>query len=163
MRVGLIGRVRRVWAPVGYKVVQALEYTYAWCYLLLAVEPLSGRLTWQWIDNRKAASLAPVLSEWQCQGLQAVVWDRARSHSGQAYAGCGVARIAQPACSPELNPAERIFEYLRSKIEGRVYGQLAAKQAAVEAELQRLAAAPEQVKQLAGWRWICAALTNLSA
>jgi len=28
MRVGLIGQVRRVWAPIGFKVVQVVEYKY---------------------------------------------------------------------------------------------------------------------------------------
>ncbi len=37
MRVGLIGQVRRVWAPRGVKVVQPLEYTYQWQYLALTV------------------------------------------------------------------------------------------------------------------------------
>jgi hypothetical protein len=160
MRVGLIGRVRRVWAPIGYKVIQPVEYTYAWCFLLLAVAPLSGRLAWRWLENMKAVSIAPVLNDWHSQGVEVVVWDRARSHGGEAYATSAVARIAQPPCSPELNPAERIFQFLRSQVEGVVYGQLTAKQAAVEAELQALAAHPEQVQQLAGWSWICSALTS---
>ena len=59
---------------------------------------------------------------------------------------------------PELNPVERIFEYLRGAVEGKVYGTLEAKMNAVERELQRLAACPHQVKSLAGWEWIGAAL-----
>jgi transposase len=160
MRLGLIGRVRRVWAPIGYKVVQPVEYIYAWSYLLLAVAPLSGRLYWRWLDNMKAVSIAPVLNDWHTQGVEVVVWDRARSHGGEAYATCAVARVPQPPCSPELNPAERIFQFLRSKVEGIVYGKLTAKQAAVEAELQALAAQPELVKQLASWGWIRSALSS---
>ena len=33
MRVGLIGQVRRVWAPRGVKVEQAVECKYEWEYL----------------------------------------------------------------------------------------------------------------------------------
>ena len=54
----------------------------------------------------------------------------------------------------ELNPAERVFEYLRDAIEGKVYGTIAAKKAAVEAALETLAADPEKVKRLTGWQWI---------
>jgi transposase len=70
-------------------------------------------------------------------------------------------RIPLPAYSPELNPAERIFEEIRARTEGVVYDSLDAKQAVAEAYLQDLAADPERVKQLCGWRWIRDALTGL--
>jgi len=44
-----------------------------------------------------------------------------------------------------------------------VYGSLAAKRAAVETELQRLAANPERVKSLAGWDWIRESFEALSS
>jgi transposase len=93
--------------------------------------------------------------------LRTVVWDRARGHGGPAYTGLKVKRIEQPPYSPELNPAERIFEYLRDKIEGIVYGSMEAKMVAVDKELQHLAAQPQQVKSLAGWNWILNALAVL--
>src|SRR5262245_20551508 len=83
-----------------------------------------------------------------------LVWDRARGHRGEVYDDVPVKLIEQPPYSPELNPAERVFEYLRSKVEGKVYGKLAAKKAAIEAELAQLAADPDKVKSLAGWDWI---------
>ena len=39
-------------------------------------------------------------------------------------------------------------------VEGTVYASLDEKVAAVERELQALAADPERVKSLAGWHWI---------
>ena len=53
MRVGLIGQIRRVWAPRGVKVVQVLEYKRAWAYLNLAVNGLTGQLHWDWTENMK--------------------------------------------------------------------------------------------------------------
>jgi hypothetical protein len=64
--------------------------------------------------------------------------------------------------SPLLNPAERIFEYLRDKVEGEVYGTIDAKKQAVEAKLEKLAAAPDKVRCLAGWEWIRRSVSNLS-
>jgi hypothetical protein len=72
-----------------------------------------------------------------------------------------VQRIEQPPYSPELNPAERVFEHLRAQIEGKTYGSLEAKKAAVEAELKKLAADPEKVKRLAGWEWILGAMATI--
>ncbi len=60
MRVGLIGCVRRVWAPRGVKIEMPVEYQYAWAYLNLAVNGLTGHLLWDWTENLKAESLAPV-------------------------------------------------------------------------------------------------------
>ena len=154
MRVGLIGQVRRVWAPRGVKVVQPVEYKREWAYLNLAVNGLTGQLRWDWTENMRGASIAPVVKLWSADGLTVLVWDRARGHRGEAYADVPVKLIEQPPYSPELNPAERVFEYLRSKVEGKIYGKIEAKKAVIEAELAQLAAAPDKVKSLAGWVWI---------
>jgi transposase len=161
MRVGLIGTVRRVWASVGVKVVQLLEYKYEWVYLNLAVNGLTGVLLWDWTTNMQAASIAPVVQAWSAQGVTTLVWDRARGHRGPAYEDSPVTRLEQPPYSPELNPAERVFHYLRSRIEGVVYGTLANKQQAVERELQKLADKPDAVKSIAGWQWIQDSLSAL--
>lgn len=163
MRVGLIGQVRRVWAPRGVKIEQAVEYTYSWAYLNLAVNGLEGHIKWDWTTNMKGVSIGPVVADWAEQGIPIIVWDRAPGHRGAAYEDVTVKRIEQPPYSPELNPAERVFEYLRDKIEGIVYGKLADKQAAVEAELEQLTAEPERVKSLAGWNWIRDSVAALSS
>jgi hypothetical protein len=161
MRVGLIGQVRRVWAPRGVKVVQVMEYQREWAYLNLAVNGLTGQLRWDWTENMKGASLAPVVQQWAEEGVEVVVWDRARGHRGPAYQEVSVKLIEQPPCSPELNPAERVFEYLRGKVEGQVYGTIAAKKTVVEAELRKLRAAPDTIRSLAGWDWIRQSVAGL--
>jgi len=162
MRMGLIGQVRRVWAPRGVKVVQGVEYKREWAYLNLAVNGLSGKLLWDWAENMKGVSIAPIVKGWEDKGVSAIVWDGARGHHGPAYEGVQVPLIQQPPYSPELNPAERIFEYLRDRVEGHVYGTLTAKRRAIDTELETLAADAESVKRLAGWDWIRQSLTELS-
>lgn len=162
MRVGLMGQVRRVWAPRGVKVEQMVEYEREWAYLNLAVNGLAGQLRWDWTENMKGGSIAPVVKRWGEDGVTVIIWDRARGHRGQAYATVQVNLIEQPPYSPELNPAERIFEYLRDKVEGHVYGTIDAKKQAVETELEKLAAVPDKVKSLAGWDWIRQSVSNLS-
>ena len=88
------------------------------------------------------------------------MWDRARGHRGTVYDDVKVQRIEQPPYSPQLNPAERIFEYLRSKVEGKVYGTMTSKKIAVEAGLKKLANDPEKVKNIAGWHWIHRSVHN---
>jgi len=163
MRVGLIGQVRRVWAPRGVKVEQFIECKYEWAYLNLAVNGLTGRLRWDWTENMKGQAIAPVVKRWEEDGVKVLVWDGARGHHGPAYEEVEVKRIKQPAYSPQLNPAERVFQYLRDEIEGQVYGTIAAKKAAAEAELRKLAAAPDRIKSLAGWDWIRQSVSGLLA
>jgi hypothetical protein len=161
LRLGLIGQTRRVWAPVGVKVVQPLQYERRWCYLALAVDPRAGRLWWSWTLDMTAASLASTVALWHEAGIEAVVWDRAPAHQTAAVHQEGVTLVAQPPYSPELNPAERVFEAVRLHIEGLVYASLPEKYAAVDAFLAELDADPDRVRSLAGWGWIQDALDQL--
>ena len=67
----------------------------------------------------------------------------------------------QPAYSPELNPAERVFEEVRRWVEGRVYGSIEEKVEAVNAYLRELESDPRRVRSLAGWDWIGEAVQSL--
>ena len=154
MRVGLCGQVRRVWAPRGVKVRQRVQMTREWRYLALAVDGRRGTLHWCWIASLQGPAIAEAVAAWKAQGIEAVVWDGARGHRAPEVRQVGVTLVAQPPYAPELQPAERVFEELRRAIEGQVYASLDEKVAAVERELQALAADPERVKSLAGWHWI---------
>ncbi|MCI0351797.1 MAG: hypothetical protein L0Z53_20445 [Acidobacteriales bacterium] len=158
MRLGLQGRVRRVWASRGVKVVQKVQFVFQWTYLLLGVNPVTGRLIWSWIDSMKQVDLRPALATWS---IDAAIWDSASSHRGKQVGQLPFKRIFQPAYSPELNPAERIFEELRRVVEGVIYETLEAKKQVVEIELWQLAADPLRVKRLVGWDWLCDALNSL--
>jgi hypothetical protein len=160
LRLGLRGVTRKVWAPRGVKVIQQQELRYDWRYLALAVDGLGGTLAWTWIPNMKSATLAPVVAGWQDAGFPGVVWDGAASHRGRAVREVGLPLVVQPPAAPELNPAERVFEYLRGEVEGRVYATLAEKMAKVDSALQQLVAAPDRIRSLAAPAWIRAALNQ---
>jgi transposase len=158
LRLGLHGRTRRVRAPRGVTVVQRVPVEYRWRYLLLAVAPLTGELDWAWIERMRQEHLRPVLEEWE---LACVVWDGAPSHKGKQITDLETKRITLPAYSPELNPAERVFEEIRARVEGVVYESLDAKQAEAERYLNELQHDPQRVTQLCGWDWLDQALSRL--
>lgn len=162
MRVGLIGQVRRVWAPRGVKVRQKVERRYEWAYLNLAVNGIEGKLYWSWTPNMRQEATVEVVKEWQEEGIEVLIWDRAPSHRARQVKEIGVRLIEQPPYSPELNPSERVFEELRRVVEGKVYGDIEKKKAVIEREIRRLAADPERVRNLTGWAWIREAVNNLS-
>jgi hypothetical protein len=159
MRLGLRGLVRRVWAPRGVKVRQARVLTYAWRYLALAVNGLTGALRWTWTASMRKEAIAAVVSEWRRAGLETVVWDGAASHRARLVREIGLRLVTQPPAAPELNPAERVFQELRRAVAGRSYPTLDAKVALVDQELQALAADPDRLRRLTGWAWIAEALT----
>ena len=162
MRLGLRGQVRRVWAPHGVKVEQPLQIDYEWTYLALGVDVLGGRLKWCWIESMKGEDIARAVRRWQEGGIEVVVWDGARGHKAQVVRETGLTLIGQPPYSPQLNPAERVFEEVRRRVEGQVYPDLEAKKRAVEEVLEELAAYPEKVRRLTGWKWILQAFQSLS-
>ena len=110
----------------------------------------------------KAADLVPLMEALRTNApLDALVWDGASSHRDDAVRAVGVPLIDLPPYSPELNPAERLFEEVRRHTEGRVYATLADKVAAVNAFLDELDADPARVRSLCGWDWINAAIATL--
>jgi hypothetical protein len=161
MRVGLRGMVRRVWGKRGVKVRQRLQIAYEWRYLFLAVDSQAGRLFWCWLPALTAIDIRSAIRGLQPFGLAALVWDRAATHHDQGVRALGLPLVEQPPASPELNPAERVFEELRRAVEGKVYATLADKVAAVGAELARIEANPDRVRRLTGWYWITAAVQQL--
>jgi hypothetical protein len=160
LRLGLHGQVRRVLAPRGVKVRQRRQIAYRWRYLLLGVDPCTGRIQWAWLDRFRQEQLKPVVAAW---GLAGIVWDGAGAHRGKTLRELPTVRLFLPPASPELNPAERVFEEIRRRVEGRIYPDLAAKQAVVEGYLQELAADPARISRLCGWDWVIAAFATLPA
>jgi hypothetical protein len=151
MRFGLWGQVRRRWGRKGVKIVQKVQIEFAWQYLVLAVDVLHNRLQWQWASRMNQDHLVPIFSQWQ---PEAVVWDGASAHRGQRMKALGFACISLPPYSPELNPPERVFEYLRAEIEGTVYASLSHKRQAIDQILRKLNADKTRLRSLIGWQWI---------
>ena len=164
MRVGLRGMVRRVWGVRGLKVVQSLQLRYEWKYLFLVVDFARGKLEWAWMDSMRSETVVrAVLGMRRYTQVRVLVWDGARSHRSELVRSVvGAKTIVQPAYSPELNPAERVFEEVRRWVEGRVYGSLEEKTAAVNECLSRLESDPERVKSLVSWEWIRRNVQGLS-
>jgi len=154
MRVGLRGQVRRVWAPRGERVYQAVELGYEWAYLFLTGEVEHGEFEWQWLPNMRKEALHEAMKQLRERGVEGIVWDRAPGHRAKLVGEAGIRRIFLPPYSPELNPIERVIEELRKEVEGRVYGTLEAKQQAVEGQLAKWKEDPDRIRRLIGWDWI---------
>ena len=131
---------------------------------MLVVDVRAGRLWWNWNETMQADELILLVRGMQATtDLSAVVWDGAPRHHDGRLPRIGLPLIALPPYSPELNPAERVFEELRGEIEGQVFASLDEKVAAVEAILHQWDADPVRVQRLTGWAWIHATFAQLPA
>jgi hypothetical protein len=154
MRVGLLGLVRRVWGRRGVKVHQRLQLAYHWRYLFLVVNAQ--------LDSMAGAQMGAAVGGLQKHmEVATVVWDGAPGHRNGWVRELGMPLIGLPPCSPELNPAERVFQEVRRAIEGKVYATLEDKMTAVAEFLRELEAEPERVRSLTWWDWIKAAVQQL--
>lgn len=156
--------VRRVWGRRGVKVYQPLQLAYKWRYLFLAVNAQKGQLHWCWLDSMAGEQIAAAVGGLQKHTeITTVVWDGAPGHRDQWVEDLGMPLIGLPPYSPELNPAERVFEEVRREIEGKVYDNLDDKIMAVQKFLADLESDPEGVRSLTWWGWIEAAVHQLPA
>ncbi len=137
-----------------------IELRYEWVYLVLGVDPMQGRLWWDWVKRVRGGEIAQVLRAWKEAGVKGVVWDHAAFHKAKVVGEVGLRRIHQPSRSPELNPVERVLEAVRRWVEGRRYERIEAKKAAVE-EVPRRLEAEGKVLSLVGWYYIRQALNAL--
>jgi hypothetical protein len=115
--------------------VQRLQFMRQWRYLARVVHPARGARVWTWIADMQGEPVAAGVKAWQDAGVEAVDWDRARSHRSTVVKGVGVRLVEQPPYAPEVQPAERIFEELRREVDGVIDESVEAKIAAVEREL----------------------------
>lgn len=137
---------------------------FVWRWLYLSVDAVAGKLTWCWQSNMKQESMEASLREFAQAGIKRVVWDNAPSHKAKALREedkklptlCFL-----PPYSPELNPAERVFEEVRRHVEGRLWESIEDKMEAAEHFLKELSSDVERVKRLAGWQWIVQSIANL--
>lgn len=118
-RIGQQGTLTRCWAETGSRPTAVKQTEYEWIYLFGAVNPMTGA---------SSALLAPCvntdymnhhlrfISETvACDVHVILVLDQAGWHSSQdLQAPENITLLALPAYSPELNPVERLWQYLRS-------------------------------------------------
>jgi len=96
MRLGLLGQVRRVWGRRGEKLRRRVELRYEWVYWVLGVDPMKGRLWWDWVKRVRGVEIAQGV-----EGGRSVVWDHAAFHKAKVVGEVGLRRIYQPPYSPE--------------------------------------------------------------
>ena len=118
-RFGTQGTITRVWARRGSRPRAVRQNGRIWLYVLMAVCAATGEasaLIMPALNTEVVNLFLEQLSRDLPTGVHAVlIWDGAGFHSGKDLVVPGnVSLIRLPPYSPELNPVENLWHYLRS-------------------------------------------------
>jgi transposase-like protein len=158
-RFGRLSDPRKCWAPAPLRPVVPValvrEYTYAYA----AVTPADGTLDWMLAPKMNTINMSAFLnhvSQRHPDDFVVMVLDGASPHRSQDLrVPKNMATLRLPPYSPELNPAERLWDDIREKeFANRVFGSLGAAIAQAAIGLKRLENAPAALRSLTGWDWI---------
>ena len=135
-RFGQQGTLTRVWAPRGSRPPAVRQTQYDYLYVIAAACPQTGQAEGILAPYLNTDTVNAFLREFSAAvppGVQAVlVWDGAGYHtSGRLQVPANVSLVQLPPYSPELNPIENLWHYLRSHYwANRKYADYAALEAA---------------------------------
>jgi DDE superfamily endonuclease len=159
-RVGQKGRLCHRWRPRGRRPPGRCDRRFEWAYLFAAVEPATGADLALVLPEVTTATMNLFLAEF-ATGLAgdvhaALVLDRAGWHGARALAvPANVTLAPLPPYSPELNPVERVWLYLRERfLSLRVFTDYRAIVDACCTAWNRLVAEPGRLRSLCDQPWI---------
>lgn len=162
-RFGRMSDPRSCWAPAPHRPVVNLAMVREFRYEYAAVSPWDGCLDFMTAEKMNTENMSRFLDQvskaHQDQFIVMVV-DGASSHkSKELNIPKNVSLIRLPPYSPELNPAEQIWNSLRrGYFANRVFDALDTATAQAEFGLAEMAANKLATRQLTNWPWISAIL-----
>lgn len=118
-RFGQKGTLTKVWAPKGSRPTVVRQTRYEWAYLYGAVDPLTGdssALLARHVNTATMNEFLKILSaEVGPDDHVVLVLDRAGWHVSKGLKlPANITLLHLPPYSPELNPVERLWLYLKS-------------------------------------------------
>jgi len=162
-RFGRMSDPRSCWAPAPHRPVVNLALIREFRYEYAAVSPWDGGLDFMTAEKMNTENMSRFLaqvSEAHQEEFIVMVLDGASSHkSKDLKIPKNVALVLLPPYSPELNPAEQIWNTLRRDyFANRVFDSLDAATVQAEHGLTVMAANKSAMRQLTNWHWISAIL-----
>jgi transposase len=162
-RFGRMSDPRACWAPAPQRPVVNLALVREFRYEYAAVSPWDGCLDFMTSEKMNTENMSAFLaqiSQAHRDEYIIMVLDGASSHrSKDLKLPKNVSLVPLPAYSPELNPAEQIWNALRRDyFANRVFGSLDAATTQAEKGLTEMAANKQAICSLTNWPWINAIL-----
>ena len=164
-RVGQKGTLAYVWAPVGSRPAMVRDNRHDSAYLFGAICPAREVGAAVIMPAANAEAMDKHLKEISSQvspGAHAVILlDRAGWHQagGRLQVPGNITLLPLPPYSPELNPMENVWEYLRAnKLCGLVWDSYEAILAACNDAWNLLVGDPARIRSIGTREWACVSL-----
>ena len=166
-RFGLLGTPRRCWAPRGSRPVVGARLERKYLYAFSAVSPHDGvldSLVLPWVSAQTMSLFLAEVAQRHAQQFIVMVMDQAGWHlAGELQVPQNMRLLFLPPYSPELNPAEHLWESLREDcFANHVFADLDAVERALTQGLADLEADPARTRSMTGFRWITSISLNAS-
>lgn len=164
-RFGLLGTPRRCWAPHGTRPVVGARLERKYLYAFSAVSPHDGvldSLVLPWVSAQtKSLFLAEVALRHREQFVL-MVMDQAGWHlASELVVPENMRLLFLPPYSPELNPAEHLWEALRQDcFANHVFADLNAVELTLTDGLRTMEANHSRTRSLTGFSWITSICLN---
>ena len=162
-RFGRISDPRSCWAPAPLRPLINLALVREFRYEYAAVSPWDGHLDYMTAEKMNTENMTKFLdqvSKTHSNDFCVMVVDGASSHKSKDLMVPGnMSLILLPPYSPELNPAEQIWNQLRRNYFANcVFDSLNAATEQAEKGLSEMAANKAALHSLTNWPWISALL-----
>ena len=165
-RIGQKNSLTRVWGQTGSRPAAPKDLGFASADVFGAVCPSQGKAAGLIMPICNTLAMNHHLSEISSQVAEdahaVVILDRAGWHRSQGLVVPGnITLLELPPYSPELNPVERIWHYLRSHwLANSVFASLADIMDACETAWQRFAAEHSLIRSLCAVSWAAVSLAQ---
>jgi hypothetical protein len=158
-RFGLLGTPRRCWAPPHIRPIVGARLQRKYLYAFAAVSPHDGvldSLILPWVNAATMSLFLAEVAQRHADEFIVMVMDQAGWHIAGALAVPANMRVVfLPPYSPELNPAEHLWEALREDwFANTVFINLDAVEDTLHDGLVSLEADPQRVQTMTRFNWI---------
>ena len=159
-RVGLKPILRRVWAPIGERPIAKVYHRYEWLYLYSFVHPKTGqtesyiipRVNIEWF-NLALTAFASAVGAGENKIILLVI-DQAGWHmSEKVVVPEGIYLEPLPPYSPELQPAERLWQLSDEPLVNKSFDTLDELEEVLVERCCILSQIPSKIQALTNYHW----------
>ena len=160
MRYGTRTKLKRRWTPQGSRPPCPVKLGYEFGYLYCLLSAFTGDLVCLLLPSRQKECFARLLEEFaeylgEKPSPTLVLVEGAGAHQANVLSADAPIRLEKlPACSPELNPAERFFQELRKELANQIFETVDEIEVKLEQVLQRYWKAPQLIMSLTSFPYL---------
>jgi transposase len=159
--MGLHTIQRRKLTGLGIKPQVKMQWDFIHLWLYGAVEPLTGEsffYEFTHLDTVCFEKFLELFASKYLLDLHIIQVDNGGSHNSLNLSiPENVILLFQPAYSPEINPIERLWEYIKEQLKWLRFEQIEELRAALQKELEKLT--NKVIASLTGWKFILEAIS----